>query len=66
MRENYLSMNKLSGEGYIHVFKHHIRQAYHNYTYRTGPWFSAKPYGHTNIPKLFKLLSTRIYINVHK
>jgi hypothetical protein len=53
MRENYLSMDKLSGEGYLHVFKHGMRQVVHKYiVLRIGQQVSAKPYRLTNIPKL--------------
>jgi hypothetical protein len=52
MQENYLSMNKLSGEGYLHMFKHDIRQAVHKYVLRIGQQLSAKLNRLTNIPKL--------------
>jgi hypothetical protein len=53
MREIYLAMNKLSGEGYLHVFKLDMRQAVHKYTVlRVGQQLSAMPYRLTNIPKL--------------
>jgi hypothetical protein len=50
MREHYLSMNKLSWEGYLHMFKHDIRQFINiYYGLRIGQQLSAQPNFETHL-----------------